>query len=90
LMYRWALVRTGDEDDAEDATQEALVRLFRGLGRYGGKARFETWLFSVVRSAAADVQRGRARTLRLKGRYAAYGGQKVVVEPAADPECRGE
>ena len=32
-IYRWALVRTGDEDDAEDATQEALVRLHRGLGK---------------------------------------------------------
>ena len=81
-MYRWALVRTGDEDDAEDATQEALVRLFRGLGKFGGKAHFETWLFSVVRSAVADVQRNRARILRLKSRYSVYGTQRVTAEPA--------
>jgi len=79
-IYRWALVRTGDEDDAEDATQEALVRLHRGLRRFSGGARFETWLYSVVRSATADVQRRRARGLRLKDRYAVWGASPAVTD----------
>lgn len=68
-MYRWALVRTGDEDDAEDAAQEALVRLHRGLGRFRGAARFETWVYAVTRSAVADVLRRRNRGRRLKERF---------------------
>jgi RNA polymerase sigma-70 factor (ECF subfamily) len=69
-MFRWALVRTGDEDDAEDATQEALVRLHRGLRTFRGAARFETWLYSVTRSAAADVLRRRRRGKQVKERLA--------------------
>lgn len=79
-IYRWALVRTGDEDDAEDATQEALVRLHRGLGKFDGRARFETWLYSVVRSAAADVQRRKARNLRLRERFATWGAPDPAME----------
>lgn len=81
-MYRWALVRTGDEDDAEDAAQEALVRLHRGLRKFAGSSRFETWLYSVVRSAVADVQRRRARSGGLKDRYAASGAVPTTAEPA--------
>ncbi len=79
-IYRWALVRTGDEDDAEDATQEALVRLHRGLGKFDGRARFDTWLYSVVRSAAADVQRRKARSLRLRERFATWGAPDAATE----------
>jgi RNA polymerase sigma-70 factor (ECF subfamily) len=80
-IYRWALVRTGDEDDAEDATQEALVRLHRGLGRFDGRSRFETWLYAVVRSATADVRRGKRQTLRLRDRFAARGASEAAAEP---------
>ena len=80
-IYRWALVRTGDEDDAEDATQEALVRLHRGLERFDGRSRFETWLYSVVRSATADVQRRKAKSLRLRERFAAWGLPETATDP---------
>lgn len=82
LMFRWALVRTGEVDDAEDATQEALVRLHRGLHRYDGRARFETWLYAVVASAAADVRRRSARRLRLRERYSALGDPAESAGPA--------
>ncbi len=81
-IYRWALVRTGDEDDAEDATQEALVRLHRGLRRFTGAARFETWLYSVVRSAAADVRRRGQMGRRLKDRYAIHGDRPGATDPS--------
>jgi RNA polymerase sigma-70 factor (ECF subfamily) len=80
-IYRWALVRTGDEDDAEDATQEALVRLHRGLEKFDGRSRFETWLYSVVRSATADVQRRKAKSLRLRERFAAWGSLETATDP---------
>ncbi len=79
-IYRWALVRIGDRDDAEDATQEALVRLYRGLRNYTGKASFETWLYSVVRSASADAQRRRARSHRLKDRFASLVARASAAE----------
>ncbi len=38
----------GDEDAAEDVTQDALVSAYRGLGRFRGDASLETWLYRIV------------------------------------------
>jgi RNA polymerase sigma-70 factor (ECF subfamily) len=64
-IYRWALARTGDRDDADDVTQEVLVRLHRHLPSFDGRSAFSTWLYQVTRSAAADLFRKRARRERL-------------------------
>ncbi|UCC73473.1 MAG: RNA polymerase sigma factor [Gemmatimonadota bacterium] len=64
-VHRWALARTGDRDDADDVTQEVLVRLHRHIGGFDGRSQFTTWLYQVTRSAAADLHRKRARRDRL-------------------------
>ena len=64
-LYRWALVQAGDADDAEDITQAALLRLHRALSGFRFDSRLSTWLFTLVRSAAADWRRtARRRVLR--------------------------
>ena len=64
-IHRWALARTGDQDDADDVAQEVLVRLYRHLVSFDGRSVFTTWLYQVTRSAAADLHRKRARRERL-------------------------
>jgi RNA polymerase sigma-70 factor (ECF subfamily) len=64
-IYRWALARTGDRDEADDVTQETLLRLHRHLPSFDGRSRFSTWLYQVTRSAAADLYRKRTRRERL-------------------------
>lgn len=34
--------------DAQDVTQEVLLRLYRGLSGFEGRANFRNWLFSIV------------------------------------------
>src|SRR5439155_399133 len=64
-VYRWALVHTGDPDDADDVAQEVLVRLYTRLDRYGGRSRFTTWLYQVTRNAAIGLGRRLGSGLRL-------------------------
>ncbi len=78
-IHRWALARTGDRDDADDVTQEVLVRLHRHLGGFDGRSRFTTWLYQVTRSAAADLHRKRTRRERLvRTARLGLGGAEVV------------
>ena len=65
-VYRWALVQTGDSDDADDVTQEVLFRLYIKLRSYKGKSQFTTWLYQVTRNAAYEL--GRKRTTQLRFR----------------------
>ena len=70
-VYRWAMVHTGDADDAEDVAQDVLVTLYRSLDRYAGRSRFTTWLYQVTRHAALGLRRRIASRLRVARAVAA-------------------
>lgn len=50
--------------DADDLAQDALVRAFRSIGTFEGRASFSTWLYVVVRSTFLDSKRARRRPER--------------------------
>lgn len=52
---------TGNDADALDATQEALVAIVRGLPRFDGRSRFSTWAYRVATNASLDELRRRRR-----------------------------
>lgn len=52
---------TGNAADAEDATQEALIAIVRGLPRFDGRSQFATWAYRVATNACLDEIRRRAR-----------------------------
>jgi RNA polymerase sigma-70 factor (ECF subfamily) len=61
LVFGCAYTVLGDRQDAEDAAQDAFLRLHRSLGGYRGEAQFTTWLFRLAVSAAVDHRRRRQR-----------------------------
>ena len=64
----------GSLQDAEDALQDALLRAWRGLGRFEGRASLRTWLHRIATNACLDLPKRRpARVLPID-----YG-------PPADP-----
>lgn len=50
-----------DRGDAEDATQDALVAIVRGLPRFDGRSEFTTWAHRIATNAALDQLRRRSR-----------------------------
>ena len=88
-IYRQALVQTGDADDAEDVTQEVLVRLHLELNKFRGDSKFETWLFTLTRNAAADFRSKQNRPHRLAARMRELGGDEdgMVSDPAGRLEA---
>ncbi|MET0902254.1 MAG: RNA polymerase sigma factor [Acidimicrobiales bacterium] len=51
----------GNEADALDATQEALIAIVRGIRRFDGRAAFSTWAYRVATNACLDELRRRKR-----------------------------
>lgn len=47
-MYRLALRFVGHPHDAQDATQEILIRIVTHLGSFQGRSRFTTWAYTVA------------------------------------------
>ena len=52
---------TGNQADAADATQEAMLAIVRGLPRFDGRSSFTTWLYRVTTNACLDELRRRRR-----------------------------
>jgi len=51
----------GNDADAADATQEALMAIVRGLPKFDNRAAFSTWSFRVATNACLDELRRRKR-----------------------------
>lgn len=51
-IYRLALRITGNHEDAEDTSQEALLKAYRNMKVFEGKSRFYTWLVRIVMNEA--------------------------------------
>ena len=80
----WALCRrlAGNNADAEDATQEALIAVARGLHSFDGRAAFTTWSYRVATNACLDELRRRARRPVLH----AGEGEPEAVDPGPLPD----
>jgi RNA polymerase sigma-70 factor (ECF subfamily) len=49
-VYRLCCAVLGDHVLAEDVTQESLIRVWRALGRYDGRASLSTWIYTIARN----------------------------------------
>lgn len=55
----------GGTRDADDATQEAMIRVVRNLDRFDGRAAFGTWVHRIATNTALDELRKRKRRPQL-------------------------
>ena len=60
-LYALCRRMTGDDADAADACQEALMAVVRGLPSFDGRAAFGTWAYRVATNACLDELRRRRR-----------------------------
>jgi RNA polymerase sigma-70 factor, ECF subfamily len=60
-LYRTALRCVRNPADAEDAVQDAWLSACKHIDQFEGRARFSTWLTTIVRNAAGSQLRRRAR-----------------------------
>jgi RNA polymerase sigma-70 factor (ECF subfamily) len=51
----------GQDADAADAAQDALIAIVRGLARFDGRAAFGTWAYRIASNACIDELRRRGR-----------------------------
>ena len=58
-LLRYLLFLTGNREMAEDLFQEVWMRVLTRGTQFNGKARFETWLFTIARNLVIDLRRKR-------------------------------
>jgi len=58
-LLRYLLYLTGNREMAEDLFQDVWMRVLVRGAQFNGKARFETWLFTIARNLVIDQRRKR-------------------------------
>lgn len=59
--YNIAYRMLGNEEDAKDATQETLIKVFKGLDKFKENSEFSTWLYTITVNTCRDQLRKRNR-----------------------------
>ena len=60
LVYNLAIRMLGNPADAEDASQEILIRLMTGLDTFQGKSSFRTWVYRVASNQLLTTRKRQA------------------------------
>lgn len=60
-LIAFARLQLADPVQAEDMVQETLVSALESLGGFKGQAKFETWVFGILRHKLVDTIRRRGR-----------------------------
>ncbi len=73
-LYRFCLAMVGNPDDAQDALQNAMVKVLRALPGEKRRIQLKPWLYRIARNEAVEVLRRRRDTEELGPDRAATGG----------------
>ena len=90
LICRWALVMTGDPNDAEDVAQQVLMKMMTSMEGFDGRSKVTSWVYRITRNASLDHQRTRKREQRLadKAEWVARAEAPRLDDPLDDIEMR--
>jgi len=77
MVYLSVLSMMKDESEAEDVTQEAMMKAFRALRSFHAESKFSTWLVAIA------LNEGRRR-LRNAGRVPLESLEEQTAEPEGD------
>ncbi len=88
LVLMTSLRILGDLKDAQDASQEVFLRLFKYLHRFEESRDFPPWLYRMTVNACRDIQRKRMRAGTLSLDELRASGE--IPEPASATDLEAE
>lgn len=56
-VYRFLICFSGNQDEAEDMTQEVFIRVLKNLPTYHDNGHIRTWIFAIAKHVAIDHYR---------------------------------
>src|SRR5690242_103585 len=64
-VFHLACALVGDRADAEEAAQEAFLRIWKGLPGFRGQSSLSTWIYAVTRNTCLSYRQSHRRPASL-------------------------
>ena len=87
-VYGFLLIRTENENDAEDITIQTFSKAFDKIKSYDDKFEFKTWLITIAKNLHVDLFRKKNRNVMSKADYGSNEAVKKVLDDAPTIEDR--
>jgi RNA polymerase sigma-70 factor (ECF subfamily) len=84
VLFRMALHRLRNVEDAEDAVQDALLSAYKHMDQFQGRSQFSTWLTRIVINTALMKLRSRPRHEYVSIDHSAENDDVTFAEEIAD------
>lgn len=65
-IFNFCLQRLGNHHDAQDATQEVVIRVCNAIVRFEGRSAFRTWLYRICENQCRTFATRRARYIQVE------------------------
>ena len=85
LVYNLCFRLLGNSSDAEEAAQEAFVRVYKGLKSFRSESKFSTWLYRIATNASLNL-RQTAHQRVMKGAVEFESLEESLPDPSGGPE----
>jgi RNA polymerase sigma-70 factor (ECF subfamily) len=82
-VHRLCVALLRDHAAAQDAAQESLVRVWRALPRYDGRAALSTWIYAITRNRCLTALSEPGATVSMSEEAVWAEAEAVAQEPAA-------
>lgn len=92
-VYRLALRMLGGASDAEDAAQEAFIRIHRSVARFKGGSSLATWIYRITYNTCLDEIRREKRRPSIVQTEDGADPMHLMPDPQEGPEdiaCRSD
>lgn len=83
-LFRTARSILRDDAEAEEALQDAYLKVFRSIAQFRGDSKLSTWLVRIVANEALMRRRKRARSAKVVALHPEGDGFGLKAEPAMD------
>jgi RNA polymerase sigma factor, sigma-70 family len=80
LVINLALRMTGNYQDAEDATQEIMMKMLTKLSTFNGDSKFSTWLYSIASHHLLNMRRSVQENM-----FISFDMHKELIDSAREP-----
>ena len=87
---RFATRMLANREDAEDVTQDALLRAYRALPRYDERDQFRAWLFAILVNRCRSALLARCRRARVVTADLDAAGTVAVPPDSSGAELRAD
>ena len=87
LIYNITYRMLGNPDDAKDASQEVLIKIYKNLGKCANMKAFKSWIYTVANNTCIDEIRKRKNKAAdsLDALFQIEDGEMEKQLPANDP-----